>query len=415
MSEQNPNNSNLLSKLFGLFNWKIECGCCASRNSSDPAMDSKVQPPGRSTATSEKHGAAVDTVAKDDYSSQINQNYIDSLLQGLKESYNDNPVTSDSIQIQKKKARRPQTPRWNSLLERMLIQAVNLYGANVDLLHAFFPGFKRELIERKSRKAAKLLQKKCKWTPEEDLKLDNLIKGEVADMATITFQFPEKSLDAILERAQFLKSNGGVPPQPVSHSAAQSSQLESELTEDEYDFNRLLTNNSSEVYSGSAENANPADQETGDDLFFDPQQVGLNFNFEDMETPNHPIFDITPRIGGNHTATSIQTYGGGFMGLSNSLRNPFDPNPENSSRDMFLEAYEQPISRMFPAATKRSSFAEMMEERSLKGDRSATENFLDLNKDLRRAQDDSGPNSPSAMLNIRTIRPSADPLEEEQF
>jgi hypothetical protein len=45
----------------------------------------------------------------------------------------------------------------------MFEQAVAMYGSNLTLMHAFFPGFDVELLEKKLRKLQKTAEKK-KWS-----------------------------------------------------------------------------------------------------------------------------------------------------------------------------------------------------------------------------------------------------------
>jgi hypothetical protein len=390
MSEQNPNNNNLLNKLFGIFNWRIQCGeCCGSRTQGDPEFDKRM-PAGtgvRSTAASEK--------LKDlepQPGNVIDKNYMENLLQGLKETYNDNPATGDCIQIQKKKNQKQAAPRWNSILEQMLIQAVNLYGTDIELLHAFFPGFKKEFIERKVKKAAKLLQRKAKWTKEEDAKLLAFINSEGTDLATIMFQLPDKRLEAIIERGHFLKAN---PQQPTEVK------MDNELQEeDEYDLNKLLTGNTSEEYSLSNE---VLESETLENEFsFNPFEAGFSFNFEPERRGNYLEFDPTPKNNNNLNSLNL---------FNSNAKNHNEASIEGGYKDGFLGVYENQINRMFPS--KKQSFNDLLEDRSLKDQRSATDNFLDFNRDLQRSRNfDSGQNSPSLVARVRPQKIEENPFEE---
>lgn len=393
MSEVNPNNNNLLNRLFNVFNWQIKCECCGSRKEGDPEMSLKPASSGanvaRSTATSELDRGSEATPLVN-----IDKNYMENLLQGLKETYNENPATPDPSAIQKKKNTKSTNPRWNSVLEQILMQAVNLYGSDIDLLHAFFPGFKREFIERKVKKATNTLQKKKRWSKEDDARLLALINADVTDLATIMGKFPEKSLEAILQRGRLLKDS--------SKQAGEDELIVNELNpeeEEDYDFNKIVTGNTSEDYSLSdTMGLESENQDIDIGLDFNPIEAGFSFNFEPDKRIQNIEFDQTPRNQNNLTGGLT----GGLGFFNQSSKNPFEANLDSSNpyKDHpFSDIYEQQINKIFPS--KKQSFNEMLEEKSFKGEKSAVENFLDFNKDLQRSRTDSAQNSPTTILRVR--------------
>lgn len=364
------------SSIWNTFLRKLGCDCfCGDRDTAPEAtMQTSTVMERRSTATTDrgKEEAPIQDI--------VDKSYMANLLQGLKDSYSEHPSQVDVNHIQKKKRMVNNTPRWNGVLNQMLVQAVNLYGHSLDLIHAFFPGFEREFIERKVKKAAKTLNRKVAWTEEEDKKLLRFASDESTELSSVIIHFPGKSLSAIIQRASFLTKVYLHGHQLDGHGENIGNEVGH--AEDEYDFNKVITGTNCEEFSISTDYPDPGyDSEAIDhDYSFNALEAGFCFTFEPDVNQNFEI-DPSPRNLNAHKA-STET-----VQLQRRYQLEFD-------RDASIpETMENPINYLFPQA--RKSFAELLEQRATSEDKSPVESFLDFNKESMREGLDSGQNSPT--------------------
>lgn len=378
--------SNVLNKLFDLFRLKLHCDCLGSRDEQDPRLSKGTGNGIQNRSTEATWNPRPDLGPEKDI---VDKNYMDSLLQGLKDTYIEGPVDSDAIQIKKKKNLKSASPRWNNQLSQMLSQAVNLYGSNIELIHAFFPGFKKEFITRKVKKCLKALSKKMAWTHEEDEKLLKLVHSDNIDISTVLKEFPARNLSAVIERAAFLKNRKDTGLSNGQETGAHTGTAGS--VEEEYDFSRMLTGTNSDDFSISGDNglASEADEA---DFAFNPAEAGFSFTFDhdlhygtmDLEHTNHLAVKVD-------ASAMVEDLPITFKRLPNLER------VRDNDGKSPLNIYASQIDYLFPE--KGCSFGELVDERALRVERSITDSLLDLTVSNRQHHN-MEENSPTAAIRV---------------
>ena len=197
---------NMLQRLFNVFNWEVACECCGTRMDEQNFQEEQpnnggqpqIQNHGRSTATSERQKHLKLGVHK------LDEGYLKKLLEEFSALQRKNTAP-----IKKKKDKQSATPKWNNQLEEMLKQAVGMYGTNLDLIHAFFPGFGKQFLERKLKKIDRIA-KQNPWTPEDDQKLVSVLYFNDSSFQVAAGQFTGRTLQSLVERFDHLKQSGFV-------------------------------------------------------------------------------------------------------------------------------------------------------------------------------------------------------------
>ena len=127
------------------------------------------------------------------------------ILNALSEKYYSIPVEELHSSVQSRYKSPESAPKWNTLLDQLLVQAVSLYGTSTSFIHSLFPGFKRQFVQRKIKRAKRLLSKSYIWTPKEDSILKNIFKSQhKTDLQAILSQLQNKSIQSILARVSSL-------------------------------------------------------------------------------------------------------------------------------------------------------------------------------------------------------------------
>lgn len=105
-----------------------------------------------------------------------------------------------------------------------------MYGTDIGLIHAFFPGFGKPFLERKLKKIDRI-SKKSTWNSEEDLKLISLLYHNEGSFQTIATQFTGRTLQGLVERFNDLKADGTVKSflESVKSSSCNKNQVPSSL------------------------------------------------------------------------------------------------------------------------------------------------------------------------------------------
>lgn len=380
--------SSVLSKLFDLFKLKLHCDCLGPRDEDDPTT-SKIMGNGMQERSTEATWIPRQDIGPE--KDLVDKNYMESLLQGLKDTYIEGPVDTDAIQIKKKKHVKSASPRWNVQLSQMLSQAVNLYGSNVDLIHAFFPGFKKEFIVRKVKKCLKALDRKMGWKPSEDEKLFRLIQSDNIEISTVLREFPDRNLAAVVERAALLKSQqaeGQINGQQIRGGDGNGVISR----EEEYDFSRMLTRTNSDEYSTS-DNLGLTSEADDADFGFNPTEAGFSFTFEhDIQYGAMNTEQTSPK--NEQTCASMME--------DTSLAPIRLSGLEFDRRDKpSLNIYGNQIDYLFPESNH--SFGDLVEERALRADVSATNSLLDLTVQRRQSLE-LEENSPTAVIRIHQVK-----------
>lgn len=394
MTSNPKQDKNFISRIFSIFNWDVQCQCCGERDQANNfdqnnAVEGTQQPEnGRSTATSERSKQFMQGVHK------LDEDYLKTLLEGFGSCGN-----CPTGPIRKKKDQKKTTPKWNQQLETMFKQSVAMYGCNINLLHAFFPGFGKDFLDRRIKKLQRASKKK-QWTDEEDQKLANSLVKTGGNFQAVAPQFLGVTLETLKERTEILKNKGFFNQYMQQQQRNQTKKLSSiaEMSQEggmATESNNANQQNLDMSLNNESQRKHNFDSATNMGSFTNlgiDKNSGFNFTFDpdlDMGTPrNMELF--------RHSNNEIgQDKPIAFSGGSSIFEHP----KQGGGFSSFNDAYDQQISQIFGSGIQEEGG--MQEETN--NQNQGFNAFLDLNNSDAFGGNDSQAGSPCTNMRIRPM------------